>query len=113
MPWKNQTGGGGRPPDLEDILRKSQGQMKRMLPRGFGSGRSLAFIALIGVALWLATGFYRVQPDEQGIALVLGKVWKLTNPGLNYNLPAPIGEVYTPKVTRVNLVAIGFRSPHG
>ena len=117
MPWKNQSGGGGqgpwgggRPPDLEDILRKGQGQMKRMLPRGFGSGRSLAFIALIGVALWLATGFYRVQPDEQGIALVLGKVWKLTNPGLNYNLPAPIGEIYTPKVTRVNRVAIGFRS---
>jgi membrane protease subunit HflK len=107
--WWPATWGGGQPPDLEDILRKSQDQMKRMLPRGFGSG-SLAFIALIGVALWLATGFYRVQPDEQGIALVLGKVWKLTNPGLNYNLPAPIGEVYTPKVTRVNLVAIGFRS---
>lgn len=125
MPWKNQTGGGGqgpwgggqgpwgggnRPPDLEDILRKGQDRVKRMLPGGFGSGRSLAFIALIGVALWLATGFYRVEPDEQGVALVLGKVWKLTNPGLNYNLPAPIGEVYTPKVTRVNRVEIGFRS---
>ena len=125
MPWKNQTGGGGqgpwgggqgpwgggnRPPDLEDILRKGQDRVKRMLPGGFGSGRSLAFIALIGIALWLATGFYRVEPDEQGVALVLGKVWKLTNPGLNYNLPAPIGEVYTPKVTRVNRVEIGFRS---
>ena len=126
MPWKNQTGGGGqgpwgggqgpwggggnRPPDLEDILRKSQDRVKRMLPGGFGSGRSLAFIALVGVALWLATGFYRVEPDEQGVALVLGKVWKLTNPGLNYNLPAPIGEVYTPKVTRVNRVEIGYRS---
>jgi hypothetical protein len=80
----------------EGGVRKSQDQMKSMLPRGFGSGRSLAFIALIGVALWLATGFYRVQPDEQGIALVLGKVWKLTDPGRHYNLPAPIGEVYTP-----------------
>ncbi len=125
MPWKNQTGGGGqgpwgggqgpwggggRPPDLEDILRRGQDRVKRLLPGGFGSGRSLALIVLIGVALWLATGFYRVQPDEQGIALVLGKVWKLTNPGLNYNLPEPIGEVYTPKVTRVNRVEIGFRS---
>ena len=45
-----------------------------------------------------------MQPDEQGVALVLGKVWKLTNPGLNYNLPAPIGEVFTSKVTRVNRV---------
>ena len=128
MPWKNQSGGGGgqgpwgggggqgpwgggsRPPDLEDILRKGQDRVKRMLPGGFGSGRSLAFIVIVGVALWLATGFYRVEPDEQGVALVLGKVWKLTNPGLNYNLPEPIGEVFTPKVTRVNRVEIGFRS---
>ena len=66
MPWKNQTGssgqgswGGRRPPDLEEVLRRSQAQMRRMLPGGLGSGPSLAFIALIGIALWLATGFYR------------------------------------------------------
>ena len=120
MPWKKQTGssgqgswGGGRSPDLEDILRRSRAQMRRMLPGGFGSGRSFAVIALIGIGLWLATGFYRVQPDEQGVALVLGKVWKLTNPGLNYNLPAPIGDVFASKVTRVNRIEIGFRSHHG
>lgn len=119
MPWKKQTGssgqgswGGGRSPDFEDILRRSRAQLRRMLPGGFGSGRSFAVIALIGIGLWLATGFYRVQPDEQGVALVLGKVWKLTNPGLNYNLPAPIGEVFTSRVTRVNRVEIGFRSHH-
>ena len=126
MPWKNQSGGGGpwgtggggqgpwggggRPPDLEDILRKGQDRVKRLLPGGFGSGRSLIFIALVGFALWLVTGFYRVEPDEQGIALIFGKVWKQTNAGLNYNLPAPIGEVFTPKVTRVNRVEVGFRS---
>src|SRR5260370_38345647 len=97
MPWKNQSGGGGpwgtggggqgpwgggnRPPDLEDILRKGQDRVKRMLPGGFGSGRSLAFIALIGVALWLATGFYRLQPVCQGEACALGKVGKRANPG--------------------------------
>jgi modulator of FtsH protease HflK len=126
MPWKNQSGGGGpwgtggggqgpwgaggRPPDLEDILRKGQDRVKRFLPGGFGSGRSLVFIVLVGFALWLVTGFYRVEPDEQGIALIFGKVWKQTNAGLNYNLPAPIGEVFTPKVTRVNRVEVGFRS---
>jgi regulator of protease activity HflC (stomatin/prohibitin superfamily) len=36
-----------------------------------------------------SSGFYRVQPDEQGTAPALGKVWKLTNPGLTYNLSAP------------------------
>jgi len=124
MPWRNTSGGGGpwggggqgpwsgggKPPDLEDILRKGQDRMKRLLPGGFGSGRSLAFIALAGLALWLATGFYRVEPDEEGVALVFGRVWKLTYPGLNYNLPAPIGEVETPKVKRVNRVEVGFRS---
>src|ERR1700687_2812962 len=125
MPWKNQSGGGGpwgtgggqgpwgaggRPPDLEDILRKGQDRMKRFLPGGFASGPSLIFIVLVGFALWLVTGFYRVEPDEQGIALIFGKVWKQTNAGLNYNLPAPIGEVFTPKVTRVNRVEVGFRS---
>ena len=122
MPWRNQTSSGGqgpwgggprRPPDLEDILRKGQRQVRRMLPGGLGGGRSLALIALAGVALWLATGFYRVQPDEQGIALILGRIWTQTNPGLNYNLPAPIGEVYIAKVTHVNRVEIGFRSHNG
>src|SRR6516164_8860067 len=107
MPWRNQTSSGGqgpwgggprRPPDLEDILRKGQRQVRRMLPGGLGGGRSLALIALAGVALWLATGFYRVQPDEQGIALILGRIRRQTNPGLNYNLPAPIGEVHIAKV---------------
>jgi len=126
MPWKNQSGGGGpwgtggggqgpwggggRPPDLEDMLRKGQDRMKRLLPGGFGRGRALVFILLVGFVLWLLTGFYRVEPDEQGIALIFGRVWKQTGPGLNYNLPSPIGEIYTPKVTRINRVEVGFRS---
>jgi membrane protease subunit HflK len=126
MPWKNQSGGGGpwgtggggqgpwggggRPPDLEDMLRKGQDRVKKLLPGGFGRGRALILIVLLGFALWLFTGFYRVEPDEQGIALIFGRVWKQTGPGLNYNLPSPIGEVYTPKVTRINRVEVGFRS---
>src|SRR5262245_8492395 len=120
MPWQNQGGGGGpwgggggqgpwgrgssgqRPPDIEDLLRRGQARLRRVLPGGFGSGRSLLFIAIIAVALWLASGFYRVEPDEQGIALVFGKWVATTQPGLNYNLPAPIGSVETPKVTLVN-----------
>ena len=128
MPWKNQSGGGGpwgtggggggqgpwgaggRPPDLEDMLRRGQDRMKRFLPGGVGKGRGLILIVLVGLAIWLATGFYRVEPDEQGIALIFGRVWKQTPPGLSYNLPAPIGEVYTPKVTRINRVEVGFRT---
>ena len=126
MPWKNQSGGGGpwgtggggqgpwggggRPPDLEDMLRKGQDRVKKLLPGGFGRGRALIAILLVGFVLWLFTGVYRVEPDEQGIALIFGRVWKQTGPGLSYNFPTPIGEVFTPKVTRINRVEVGFRS---
>ena len=128
MPWQNQGGGGGpfgggqgpwgrgpsgqRPPDIEDLLRRGQDRFRRVLPGGFGSGRSLLFIAVVALALWLASGFYRVEPEEEGVALIFGKVWDYTQPGLHYNLPAPIGSVETPKVTRVNRVEVGFTSSY-
>ncbi len=83
------------------------------MPGGFGGSRGLLLIALIAVALWLASGFDRVEPDEQGVALVFGRWVATTQPGLNYNLPAPIGSVETPKVTRLNRVEVGFSSGAG
>ena len=125
MPWQNQNGGGGGPwggrggggmggggtppPDLEEMLRRGQDKLKRMVPGGGGKGLIVGGIAVL-VLLWAATGFYRVQADEQGVALIFGKFWAKSNPGLHWNAPAPIGEVFTPKVTRVNREEIGFRS---
>lgn len=111
-PWGGKQGGGGGssppPPDIEEMLRRSQDRLKRFLPSG-GSGKGVALIALVVIAGWLATGIYRVQADEQGVALIFGKVWDKTGPGLHYNIPSPIGEVIKPKVTRVNRVEVGFR----
>src|SRR3990170_2866422 len=126
MPWQKQGGDGGpwgggqgpwgrgpggqRPPDIEELLRQSQDRFRRLLPGGFGSGRSLIFIAVAALVLWGLSGFYRVEPEEQGVALIFGKWVATTQPGLNYNVPAPIGSVETPKVTRINRVEVGFRS---
>ncbi len=130
MPWTNQGGGGGGPwggggggpgpwgrgpqgpqqPNLEDLLRRLQDYLRRLLPGGGGNSRVIALLIAAAIVIWALTGFYRVQPEEQGVALVFGKWVATTGPGLNYNLPAPIGHVYTPKVTRVNRVEIGFRS---
>lgn len=134
MPWSNQGGGGpwgggggpGGPgpwgrgpsgpqaPNLEEFIRRLQDQVRRWLPgggRGRGAnGRMIGLLILAALVLWGLTGVYRVQPEEQGVALIFGKWVATTGPGLNYNLPAPIGHVYTPKVTRVNRVEIGFRS---
>lgn len=114
-PWGGNKGGGGGggsgspPPDIEEMLRRSQDKVKRFLPSG-GSGKGIALIALVVVVGWLLTGFYRVDAGQQGVALIFGKLWDRTSPGLHYNIPSPIGEVLTPKVTRVNRVEVGFRS---
>ncbi|MFQ5786067.1 MAG: FtsH protease activity modulator HflK [Alphaproteobacteria bacterium] len=122
MPWSNQGGGGGgqgpwgrgpggqQPPDLEELLRKGQDRIRRVLPGGASGARGLILLIVVALAVWLGSGVYKVEPDEQGVELVFGK-WIATTPsGLHYNFPAPIGQVYKPKVTRVNRVEIGFRS---
>ncbi len=113
-PWGSRPGGSGpQPPDLEELLRRSQEKVRSLFPGGGGPGRSKKAILLVGLAilgLWLASGFYRVQPEEQGVVMRFGKLDRVTGPGLNYHLPAPIETVLTPQVTRVNRIEVGFRS---
>jgi membrane protease subunit HflK len=109
-PWGGRNSGGGSPPpDLEELLRRSQDRLKRMVPGGFGSLRGLWILAAVILVFWGVSGFYRVQPDEEGVELLFGKYVKTTQPGLNYWFPAPIGEVIRPKVTQTNQETIGFR----
>jgi membrane protease subunit HflK len=129
MPWQNQGGGGGpwgsggggspwgrgggggmQPPDLEDLIRKGQDRFKKMMPGGAASPRAIGLIALAAVIVWGVTGFYRVNPDEQGVALVFGRWVETTQPGLQWNWPAPIGSIERPQVTRQNRVEVGFRT---
>jgi len=122
MPWTSGGGGQGpwggpprgpRPPDLEDLLKSGQDRFRRIFPGGFGGGRgfSIFVIAAIVVAVfWLWSGFYRVLPDEEGVVLRFGAYNRTTKPGLRYHFPAPIETVYTPKVTFVNRIEIGYQS---
>jgi len=110
-PWGGRGGdrGGPHAPDIEEMLRRSQERFRRMFPGSFGGGRSLWLIAAAVVFLWGLSGFYRVQPEEQGVELLFGKYVRTTQPGLNYWFPTPFGEVIKPKVTQTNQVTIGFR----
>ncbi len=107
--WPPSGGSGAPPPNIEEMLRRSQDRVKRFLPGGFGSDRIA--ILIIGGLIFLVfiSGFYRVQPDEQGVQLLFGK-WDgmITESGLHW-WPPVIGEVQTPKVTVINRVNIGFR----
>ncbi|MDP6429797.1 MAG: FtsH protease activity modulator HflK [Rhodospirillales bacterium] len=109
-PWGGGGPGRQQPPDIEEMLRRSQDRFKRFIPSGGGGVKRIVMIVLAAIVLWLATGFYTVQPDEQGLALVFGKFSNKTLPGLNYNWPSPIGTVFRPKVTIVNQVQVGFRA---
>lgn len=110
-PWggRDRSGGGSPAPDLEEMLRRGQERLRRIMPGGFGNLRSLWLLAAAILVFWGVSGFYRVQPDEQGVELLFGKYVKSTQPGLNYWFPSPIGEVIRPKVTQTNQITIGFR----
>ena len=108
-PWGQGPGGGGpQPPNLEELLKRGQDRFKKSLPGGVGGSRGLIIVVLIALAVWGFTGFYRVQPDEQGIVLRFGQYVRTTGPGFHYRAPGPIEAVLLPKVTRENQVNIGF-----
>ena len=112
-PW----GSGGNNPwgegssnnrDLENSIKKAKEKFGRFK---LGSPRNFSFFLIVVLFIWLATGFYRVEPDEQGVELLFGK-WNqtTTEPGLHFFFPTPIGKVMTPKVENVRKINVGYRS---
>ena len=54
-PWgqgPQQGGGGSTPPDLEELLRRSQDKLKKVLPGGNLGGRGFALLLIAAVALF-------------------------------------------------------------
>lgn len=124
-PWgEGPRGGGPNPlPDLDALIARLQAGVRGLLPGGgrggrrgrgpggfLGGGRMAALLALVAVAIWLASGFYRVEPDQQGVVLRFGAFSGTSLPGLHYHLPWPIETVLTPAVTRINRTEVGYRS---
>ncbi len=128
MPWSNQNGGGGPwgggggggnnqgpwgqgpnrprgggggnggPPDIEDIIRRSQDRLKGVMPGGFNGG-AFVLVALVIVAFLAFQSIYTVQPDERGVELRFGKPKEeISMPGLHFHL-WPLESVEIVKVT--------------
>jgi len=71
----------------------------------------IVLVVLAGLVIWLVTGFFRVQPNQQAIQLVFGKPYgKPVEPGLHYNLPSPIGNVVVVNVQDQRRTVIGARA---
>ncbi len=108
--------GGGQMPDLDEIIARVQAFVRRLLPGGgggLGGGRGVVLGLVALLALWLVSGFYRVQPDEQGVVLRFGAFVRTALPGLNYHIPWPVESVLRPSVTRINRIEIGYGSGGG
>jgi modulator of FtsH protease HflK len=70
----------------------------------------IKLLGLLVIILYLATGIYIVQPDEQGVIRRFGKFARMDSSGLHYHLPYPFESAVTPSVTEVKRIEIGFRT---
>ena len=67
-PWG--SGDGPNKMDFEDSIKKAKDRFGNFK---FGGRRNFSIFIIIALLIWLATGFYRVEPDEQGVELLFGK----------------------------------------
>jgi len=101
-PWGNRPDKGAA--DLDEALRNLQRKLSGMLGgggagggdgerggsggmmRGFGVGT----VALVLVAIWAATGLYKVDAAERAVVTRFGDYVATTEPGLRWHMPWPI-----------------------
>ncbi|TRD22445.1 FtsH protease activity modulator HflK [Palleronia caenipelagi] len=134
-PWGSNKGGGGgdrRPPgqrpggnqgnvpDIEELMKKSQDQLRVLMGGRGGSGgdgsggpgmpsfgRGTWILAgLLAVGAWIFASLYTVKPEEQSVELFLGKYSSTGNPGLNF-APWPFVTYEVIPVTREQTEQIG------
>jgi membrane protease subunit HflK len=97
-PRGNGGGGKGGPPDIEDIIRRSQDRLKGIVPGGFNGG-AVVIVLLVVAAFLVFQSIYTVQPDERGVELRFGKPKEeVSMPGLHFHM-WPFETVEIVKVT--------------
>lgn len=131
-PWSGKSGGDQQgPPDLDEVVRKLQeslgglfGGKKRpsgqepddqgggpgdgrgggfpSLPGGGLTGKTLAILGGILLAVWLLSGIYIIQPAERGVVLRFGAYAYMTEPGPHWRIPYPIEDVVKVNVDEIS-----------
>ncbi len=119
-PWGgNNNGGGDLPPDLDDLLRKAQANLRQAIPGlgrhgPVGGGRMAALIGAGVVAIWLLSGFYIINPGENGVIQRFGRLDRTQMAeGLGYHMPWPVETITTVNVSHMRRMPIGFTEQGG
>ena len=126
MPWKenNNNEPWGSPEDkssngskkkssnlnIDSIFVDFFSKIKKTFFNSPNNKKNFMFGWLLLLIIWIFSGFYKVNANEQGVILRFGKWVRTTQPGLHYHLPYPVEIAKTPKVTKVNKTEIGFRT---
>jgi modulator of FtsH protease HflK len=114
------------PPDLDEILKKLQQKLAGLFGGRRGSGPtepspssggpsaaffggSIAFLVVLVIAVWLASGFYIVEEGRRGVVLRLGKFIETTMPGPRWHIPFPFESAEVVNVSQVRTVEVGYR----
>ena len=117
-------GGNGGPgmPEIDEIVRKGQEQLRVLMggrggrpggPAGGGGGSEpvnprVLWLggAVLAIGAWLYASVYTVQPEEQGVELLLGSYSRTTEQGLNF-APWPVVRAEVIGVTTERTEEIG------
>jgi len=118
-PWNQgpRRPGGGRgptPPDLDELIRRGQEKLKQVLPGGGpGGGRFGWLLPVALVAVFVAyNSVYKVQTDERGVVLTLGKHTRTVNDGLRFAF-WPVETLEKTKVGAENQINFGGNETEG
>lgn len=126
-PWGNPPPGGGRRPtpprrpggggpgpgngpDITDLARRLNSRLRETFTGPGGQGlqpRAVGLAAAVVAGLWLASGLYVVQGNEQAVVTQFGAYNRSSGPGLGYHAPWPFEAVTKVPVTNLNSLNIG------
>jgi modulator of FtsH protease HflK len=118
-PWgsgggNNGSGRGPTPPDMDDLLARFQDGMKGFMPGDFGGGKMVLAGAGVLALLWLASGFYIINPGEHAVIQRFGALERTEDTeGLKYHFPAPLEAMTKLNVNEIRTLNIGFTGPVG
>ena len=86
---------------LDELLRRLQRQVQRLWRPGSGRGTAALGLALLIVAVWLASGYYQIGANERGVVKRFGRYIATEQPGQGWHWPWPIETV-----TKLDVAAI-------
>ena len=122
------SGGGGQPPDLDELWRDLNRKLSGLFGGKPGGGRGqppvrngggsqppdmrsagmgVGLIAGIAFIIWMGTGIFIVQEGQQAVITQFGKYKSTVGAGINWRLPYPIQRHELVFVTQIRSADVG------